>query len=436
MPLIRQRLRTLAPGWLAGMVRTWWRKATWSLADQALFSGTNLLVQVALAHVLDATAFGIFSVLTTGAFLIDVVVGPVTIDPLPYGHGRYRGRLAATYLSSITVVNVAANTAAVMAGAVIAWLVLAADSPYRLPLLVFAAAFPLIRVQWTLRQICYVRHLPRLAAQGSLVYLLAVVTAFGLASAAAALGLNIAFIILAAAGLLSAAYYALRLRLPIPHPRRRLITAMLKRHWRYGRWLIPTGLLTWITTWGIVPITGSLVGTEAAGRLRAMQLLLQPLFQVNAALAALLLPSAVSALRTGGPTGLCRFGGRVVAVYGLYSSAYALPLILLPGLIMTIVYPAAYAGDAAVVLPILAVFGIFESLRHAAWMPPSARGATREIFLARASGSVVFVIVIGPLCSLFGLLGAAAACALAGGVIGAIALYWLHQFCTQVATAG
>ena len=148
------------------------RQGAWTVLDQALFSGSNFVVNVMLARWLAPEAFGAF----TTAFIVFLVCGTVhaglLVEPmLVFGPSRFE-RQRRAYLRRLVGAH-GAFSAAFGAAAGVAWAL--GDALVAGVLAALALAQGGILLLWLARRACLVARRPALAAAGGAAYLVAVV---------------------------------------------------------------------------------------------------------------------------------------------------------------------------------------------------------------------------------------------------------------------
>src|SRR5207245_1131929 len=82
-------------------------------------------------------------------------------------------------------------------------------------------------------------------------------------------------------------------------PSRRMLRWSLVRLFRSGRWFAAASLTYWISSIGLIPLCGILIGLEASGSLRIILLAFAPLSQFCTAMVSVRLPQIARELRAG-----------------------------------------------------------------------------------------------------------------------------------------
>ena len=279
----------------------WLRKGTWTVLDQGLFAGSNFALNLLLARWLLPEEYGAFTVAFSAFMLLGTVQGGLLTEPmLVFGPGRYRGWLP-RYLSALLRANAGfSGLSAVVLGAVGYGFHVRGEDEVASVLFALALAQPFILMLWLARRACYVRHRPEWAALSGLLYAaLVLLGAFGLErtawlSASTALGLMSGASLIA--GMVIVVGY---LRVPLlgSLPDGAFVAAS-KQHWGFGRWVVGTGILGWVTGYLPLLLLPVAAGLEASATLKALWNFTLPLGHVHTALSALLLPTLVQARGT------------------------------------------------------------------------------------------------------------------------------------------
>lgn len=269
----------------------------WGVADQAIVSGCSLFLTLVLANALDVQSFGRFSI--AWAFLIlleSVLFRGLFDDGLPavahrVASSRWPQLRASLYVASIGTSGLF-GVAFVVAGLV----ALSFHFDHAALLIATGTAIPSTRLQSVFRRIGYLDGRLRRVVSGALIY--AVVLA-GSAAAMIWLQLTSAAAAMACVALSSAAagLFGLVYAAGLAKPHRRVLTWLITRLLREGRWFAATSLTYWISSIGLIPLCGLLIGLEASASLRLMLVVFAPLSQLNASLLSVKLPGAALTLR-------------------------------------------------------------------------------------------------------------------------------------------
>jgi hypothetical protein len=236
----------------------------WGVVDQALSSGTNVVVAFLVVRMVPAVEFGAFSLMVVVYVLAAGVSRSLAGEPLMI---RFSGRpddaaAAAGALGFAAAAGLTVGTGCALAAA-------ATSDPLRSCLLVLAAAAPLLVVQDGARMVFFARAEPRRAAANDLAWaVLQVVLVGAVLRAGASTGAPfVAAWAGAGAGAGAVALVQLR-RLPAPARARDWIRA----HGRLGAPLLGTYLLTTAVSYVLFALMPLVSDLEQLGRVRAAYL--------------------------------------------------------------------------------------------------------------------------------------------------------------------
>lgn len=382
----------------------WLKKGSWSVVDQALFSGANFVLNILLARWLVPRDYGAFTVAFTLFLLLGLFHTALLTEPmLVYGAGRFRGRFE-PYMRALLRGHAAFSVAGLVVLGVAGFLVERLSSEVvGGTLILLALTQPLILLLWITRRACYVHLRPRLAAAGGVVYAALLLPAtFALASHGV-LNAATALAAMGVASLVSALWLMNRMNL---HPWAAAGSHMLGeaagRHWAYGRWAVATGMLTWITGQLAALILPLWAGLEATASFKALMNLTMPAVQAYVSFAVLIVPALVRA-REGGH--FRRFLMFSVALVSGAMLAYWLLLGLWGEPLMVWLYGGQYAHHSS----LLWLVGCLPLLSGAVALLAGALKALErpdQVFGAYAVSSLVVLTVGALMIYRGGLLGA------------------------------
>lgn len=403
-----------------GTVRRWKGRIFFAFADQGLFSATNFLLTILYAIWLPIDNFGRYVVVWTAALFIEAIQISLVIDPLPAiaSHYSRRNRQRIDIAAMWVVVVFSLASSLVLIGAAV---VLAEVFPhYAVPLLILALINPLQRLYLFFRRLCYIRDRQSAAAAAALAYCLgSLAGALALAHfQAISVGM-----VLSVSGLGSAAAVGVVLIMNVGRLRksRRLNVVWLAAQiWRSSRWLTPAAVISWLLAWGIFPIVAAISGPASAGIIRALQNLLTPIVQFNAALNLAILPRVADKVAEHGESYARWFAIRGTAVFATIALAYCALIIATAHIILPAIYKKPEIAGSAFLLWPLALAIICESARIASSMSLLATRRTRVVFLARLVALAAFVgasVVLGYFMGYVGVMWANALAIAAGTTV-------------------
>ena len=389
------------------------RQGSWTILDQALFSGSNFVVNVLLARWLAPAAFGTFAT----AFIVFLVVGTIhaglLVEPmLVFGSSRFE-RQRRAYLRRLVVWHGTFSAVAGAGFAVAAGVAWAAGRPdVALLLGALGVSQAAILLLWLARRACLVVRRPAVAAAGGAAYLVLLV--------GAAVVLDVAGLLTAATGFLAMGAASLVVgTVPAGAPRRAGLRRpradtpgfradILSAHWTYGRWAMPTGVLEWVVSALPFLVVPFVLGVEGNALLRALFNLALPALQAFVAVSAFALPVLVRA-RAAGRMGraMTRFGALAVVVAG----SYAVVLGVAGDGLLALLYGGTYRATGAELWLLSAyplavgIGGVFTASLRASETP-------RAVFWARVAAIAVGAPVT---------VGAGDGYGVAGGLAGGLA---------------
>jgi len=275
--------------WFSPRVVSWAGKGFWAVVDQALFAGTNFLVNILLARWLEPAAYGAFATAYAVFLLLGTLHTALWTEPmLVYGSSRYREAFGAYQAVLLRYHWRLALVVFAVFGILGLGLGVVGQRELALSFLGLSLAAPAVLYMWLVRRGAYVLLDPRLAALGGGVYLLLYLALATFLMKVGSLN-NLTAPLAMALGALMAAE-AIRLRLVVGLQGGVDPSAIWQTHWSYGRWVVLAGIFSWVP--GSVPLFALSLkhDLEATAQFKVLQDLLMPAFHVLAALNQLLVP--------------------------------------------------------------------------------------------------------------------------------------------------
>jgi O-antigen/teichoic acid export membrane protein len=413
---------------LADKARRWGSKAGLSVTDQALVSGANFLLSVLLGRWLSATGYGAFAIAFSVFLFLSGFFSALLTDPMRVLAWRPSRQLAAYLHVLLRLQLVSGLTVAgllLVAAGVARW----GGSTLAPALLGLACAAPFVLLFQFFRMSCYLQTRPEWAVIHSAGY--AALALGGLAALRAANWMTpfSAFLLMGVASAAAAASYFLFVfprKSAEPATRMDTVPVVLREHWGFGKWLVASALVYWLSGAVYLPLLGGIVGLEAAGALRAMQNLVLPLEQIIVALGLLFVPW-VARGRTERGLDFARGASRkICAVYASLSLVYLCFIVAAGRRGIDLLYGADGYGHYAWILPWLALASLLASTGHGLVVGLNAAEQPRGIFWSRTSSALVTVAIGLPLLSVWKLGGAVAGMVLAAAVA-LVSLWCWHR---------
>ena len=412
---LRERL-----GGVWQLAHRWKRRVLFAFVDQGVYSLTNFLLTIFYASWLPLDEFGRYVVVWTVALFIEAIQVSLIVDSLPAiisRHGRRnRARLdTAAFWVTAGYSGITSLALAAAAVALSAWRPLYVDA-----LLALALVNPLQRFYLLCRRLAYIRDRQDIAAVMAVLY--GAVSIGGAVALALADALSLPAVILVwGLGALAAVLGAMVLDVGRPRAFRRLSVYWLAAEiWRSGRWLSGAAVASWISNWAVFPLVAATTGAGTAGIIRALQNLLTPIVQLNAALHLAVLPRVADKVADVGAHYGRRFAWRGTALFSAIAAGYCAVILAAAPLILPVVYRRPEIAASARLLWPLAAAIVLDAVRQASAISLLANRRTRIVFIARWLALAVFAIgalVLHSLMGFEGILWATAGASATGAVI-------------------
>ena len=417
--------RTLtAPGSLS-----WVKTGGLAILDQALFAGTNFVINILLARWLTPAEYGAFAL----AFSIFLLVGTFHTASLAepmmvFGAGQYAGHfekylgiLLRGHFALMLPCGLILVAAAFLLGRVYPASVEGA-------VLGVALAAPFILLLWLVRRAFYVRLQPGWAAAGGFLYL---VLLFGLISALQAgqrLSPMTTFLGMGAVALVVCVFLLLRLGPSWTAERGKPSPAVVfADHWRYGRWSVATAGISWLPSNIYYVLLPTWFGLEGAGAFRAIMNLAMPVLHTISALSGILLPVLVRQRNEAGTKGMAK---PMKSVLALFVTGSALYLILLWGLgseLLQLLYGGKYKEYTLLPLLLVGLLPFGSSLAAVLGCALRALERPKWIFWCYVGSGAVTVLLGVPLVAFLGVTGALSGL-LFSYLVTAALMFWFYRW--------
>ncbi len=276
------------------------QQAGWALIDQALYGVSNFLANTLMARWLEPAEYGAFAVGWMVLLIGFQVQNPLITEPLAvYTPGRFRLAPHA-YQQQVIQLHWLLTASVSLVFLALAWL--QPNPAFKGVYLGLAVALPLVQYAMLARRICYANLAPRLSALGGLIYLpLFVLSALAL-QRISWLNAFTAMTLMGLASLVSGHWVILLWKRgsspgPAPSPFRQfavwfsMFRAVLRYHWRYGRWGLPASLL-WVVVASLpYLLLVRLHGLESVAGLRVLENTIAPVNSFLSAFNSLMLPA-------------------------------------------------------------------------------------------------------------------------------------------------
>ncbi|HXD44312.1 MAG TPA: hypothetical protein VN655_04185 [Pseudolabrys sp.] len=412
---MRERL-----GGMWRLAQRWKRRVLFAFVDQGVYSLANFLLTILYASWLPLDDFGRYVVVWTVALFIEAIQVSLIVDSLP-AIVSLHGRSNRARLDTAAFWVTAGYSGATSLALVVAALVLGAWRPvYMGALIALAIVNPLQRIYLLSRRLAYIRDRQDIAAAMAGAY--GIVSVGGALVLAGADALSVpAAILVWGFGALAGAAVAMAFGVGRPGAFRRPSVYWLAAEiWRSGRWLSGAAVAAWISNWAVFPLVAMTTGAGTAGIIRALQNLLTPIVQFNAALHLAVLPRVADKVADVGAHYGRRFAWRGTALFSAIAAGYCAVILAAAPLILPAIYRRPEIAAAAPLLWPLAAAIVLDAVRQASAISLLANRRTRIVFIARWLALAVFAagaLVLHALIGFEGILWATAAASATGAAM-------------------
>lgn len=417
-------------GGISGKAGRWITKGGLAILDQGLISSSNFLVGILLARWLVPAEYGAFSLAFSVLLLLSYVYQSLVSEPQAVFSGSAYGQCLRGYLKALLKIQWVITICGLIVLGSCAAIVYLMGKGDGLPgaLTGVAIASPCMLFFWLLRRSCYMNLAPARAAMGASIYFVLVTSGLFVCYKKSLISPLTAYLLMALGAAGTGLFLLSQVNKILPPDSVEGPTAgqAWRKHWDYGRWALAVSVVTWIPYYMYYPLVSMFSGMKAAGQLKALMNLSQPLEQSYTALAILFLPYAARVCRekgiaSSGP--LVRwitllFVGGAVAYWGV--------LIPFKGFAFHILYGGKYMEVA----PLLPYVAIGTTMWCAAFGPAILLRAIESpdsIFYARAVASALSLIIGVPATKMFGLWGVVASVIVANIAAFFISMYILRR---------
>ena len=402
------------------LAHRWKHRIVFAFLDQGCYSAANFVLTILYASWLPLDAFGRYVLVWTGSLFIEAIQVSLIVDSLPAIASRFGRRNPARIdiAAFWVVVGYGVTTSIIL---LIAALAVAVWRPeYGPPLFALALVNPLQRIYLFIRRLCYIRDRQEIAAAAALGYGMTLLAGAAVLIRADALSLVTA-VLLWGAGALAAILVAAGTGMARTRRTRAANVAWLAGQlWHSGRWLSGAAIASWISNFGIFPLIVAFSGPGTAGTIRALQNLLTPIVQFNAALHLAILPRVADKTADVGNHYARWFALRGTVIFTGVVVAYCTAILSFATVILPVVYGKPEITASAYLLWPLALALSLEAARQASAIALLAIRRTRIVFIARVASLIAFTgggLLLVSLMGFEGILWAAVAASATGAAI-------------------
>ena len=325
--------------------REWAFKGIFAVIDQALFSGSNFIVNILLARWLPPEEYGAFAVALSVFYLLAGFHTAVLTEPMMvFGAGKYREQFR-KYFGIVLWGHWGISALISLGLSIVAWGFSQIGSPTMASALFgLAVVSPFLLLIWLARRACYAQLYPAWAVVGGGFNLLIILAGLFLIWRTGVVSSFNGFLLLGAAGGLASLLILKRLKPQVvgyvgnPTP-----FVVLADHWEYGRWNILGFLLYWASGQILMLLIPIFLGLAASAAVAATWTLYRPISQFMQALSSLVLPffSRIASE----PKGQKYLRRKVIWVgmmFAIFAASYALIVSIIAKPILHFLYVGKY----------------------------------------------------------------------------------------------
>lgn len=386
----------------------WATRGSLAVLDQGLVAISNFGVGIFLARWLSPGAYGSYALAFSIFLLLSMIFQALILEPQQvFGPSDY-GDSKREYLGLLLWIHSRLALAIVVALGISAWLMHALAAPDGLPQALAGVTFaaPCVLLLWLARGACYVRLSPQSAVAGAGTYCVVLFVSLTFVYWVGLLSPFSAFIVIGLAALTSSIVLLVRLRpvlrMKANGPSRRLI---LQQHWKYGRFILVSLVLSWLTTEIFYPLLGTFSGMAAVGALKVLLNFSLPLLQSFAALSMIVLPYASREYHENGITALSAFTWKMTGLFTVAATAYWVAIISFKGLLIRTLYGSHYT-ELSSLIPLVAAGWLPWNIACVSAIALRAMRSPTSILSFYGTASAVCVVIGIPATWKFGLRGA------------------------------
>jgi O-antigen/teichoic acid export membrane protein len=267
-------------------------------------------------------------------------------------------------------------------------------------------AVPLILFFWLCRRAAYLKLSPGLAAGGASAYCFVLICLLLLIDSLGWLSGFTAFLIQSLAATAAAALLLVSLKPQFDSQSGPSSSAIVRQHWRYGRWAVATQFVYWLSGNAYYVVVAAFLRMQDVAALRALQNFNLPFGQFLTAISLLVLPWASARFAKEGRSGFQRRVRQITLLFVGVALAYYALLWLFGGRIMAILYAGRYT-EFAYLLTLVAAPVVVLAASQGSTIAVQAMQFPADVFFAYTLAGVATIVAGVPLTRYWDLPGAA-----------------------------
>lgn len=324
----------------------------WTLADQAVVSGSNFITGILLARFLGPESFGVFVLLQSIVLYFNSFQSALIFQPMMSAAPQMQDAQRDNYLHGVFALQLMLCVVLSMIIGIVATTIYAFHFHIHLGVdsnIIGAAIAALLAFQlqdWQ-RRYYFVQERPKSALFIDTMSYGAQVTLLGVCYLNNILNVANAFWIIAGASFTTFAVgFARDSLIPVfLHAKN-----VLKEGWRTGRDYLVAWQLQWMGTQGVLMVSAGAIGAEPVGGIRAAQNIVGPINIIFLAMENVVPVVAAKRFSQKGVAGLLAYLGRITVVGSALLIPVLLVMALFAGPIIEFLYGGSYVAYAALVI--------------------------------------------------------------------------------------
>lgn len=336
---------------LAGLIKRY-HHVNWTLADQAVVSGSNFVTGILLARFLGPESFGMFVLLQSIVLYFNSFQSALIFQPMMSAAPQMAEVQRANYLHGVFALQLMLCSVLSLLVGIFTTIIYAFDFHIHLGIdsniiaAVIAALLAFQLQDWQ-RRYYFVQEKPSSAFLIDTISYGGQVTLLGICYLNNALDVATAFWIIAGSSFAAFAVgFARDSLLPVfLHAQ-----TVLKEGWRTGRDYLVAWQLQWLGSQGVLMFSAGAIGAEPVGGIRAAQNIVGPINIIFLAMDNVVPVVAAKRFSQKGVTGLLAYLGRITAFGSALLIPVLLVLVLFASPIIEFLYGGSYVAYATLVM--------------------------------------------------------------------------------------
>jgi O-antigen/teichoic acid export membrane protein len=378
--------------------KRWGMKASKSILDQGIVAVASFILNIMLVRWFSPSEYGAFVIAFSVFLFLSGFYNSLILEPMivlgPTKHNEHLSR----YLDILILLHIGLTICLSFILLSIAIILMMIDNTSVGSFFGLVISTPFILFFWMVRQACYIKTSPELALKGSLLYSFFLLSGLFLIKQKGWVSSFTVFLLMAvsslAAGLVIWHYLKVRNREIEPTMNSIGIKSVLIEHWSYGRWMIASSCIYWLSNSIYLPLIGTLLGLAESGAFRAMQNLFRPLQQIMIALGLLFLPWISRQLLSKGRNYFKKSLFRIFIINVLLSGGYFLFIVFFGQWMVNFFYDQNYYNNFLWLLPYLGITAFVNSIRQGLIIGIKVLGHPDALFWSLTAGAI-FTLSIG-----------------------------------------